>query len=51
VFTIIFFFPFDRVKLIIEEIEKEEAHLLEDLASMDRKFAEHYNVCVYDFPN
>jgi HAUS augmin-like complex subunit 4 len=44
VFTIIFFFPFDRVKLIIEEIEKEEAHLLEDLASMDRKFAEHYNV-------
>ena len=45
------FFPFDRVKLIIEEIEKEEAHLLEDLASMDRKFAEHYNVCVFDFPN
>ncbi|AQK67905.1 AUGMIN subunit 4 [Zea mays] len=39
-----FYFPFDRVKLIIEEIEKEEAHLLEDLASMDRKFAEHYNV-------
>nr|ACF78950.1 unknown [Zea mays] len=34
----------ERVKLIIEEIEKEEAHLLEDLASMDRKFAEHYNV-------
>jgi len=45
------FFPFDRVKLIIEEIEKEEAHLLEDLASMDRKFAEHYNVCVFDFPS
>ncbi|KAG8057919.1 hypothetical protein GUJ93_ZPchr0002g25836 [Zizania palustris] len=34
----------ERVKLIIEEIEKEEALLLEDLASMDRKFAEHYNV-------
>lgn len=41
-----FSFPFDRVKLITEEIEKEEAHLLDDLASMDRKFAEHYNVCV-----
>jgi HAUS augmin-like complex subunit 4 len=37
-------FPFGRVKLIIEEIEKEEALLLDDLASMDRKFAEHYNV-------
>ncbi|KAM0909794.1 hypothetical protein ACQ4PT_014585 [Festuca glaucescens] len=34
----------ERVKLIIEEIEKEESLLLEDLASMDRKFAEHYNV-------
>ncbi|KAK3155844.1 hypothetical protein QOZ80_2AG0099430 [Eleusine coracana subsp. coracana] len=34
----------ERVKLIIEEIEKEEALLLEDLSSMDRKFAEHYNV-------
>uniref|UniRef100_A0A0E0CDY9 Uncharacterized protein n=1 Tax=Oryza meridionalis TaxID=40149 RepID=A0A0E0CDY9_9ORYZ len=33
----------ERVKLIIEEIEKEEALLLDDLASMDRKFAEHYN--------
>lgn len=39
-------FPFGRVKLIIEEIEKEEALLLDDLASMDRKFAEHYNVRV-----
>ena len=39
-----FLFSFDRVKLIIEEIEKEESLLLEDLASMDRKFAEHYNV-------
>lgn len=35
----------NRVKLIIEEIEREEAVLLEDLNSMDRKFAEHYNVC------
>ncbi|XP_039134101.1 AUGMIN subunit 4 [Dioscorea cayenensis subsp. rotundata] len=34
----------ERVKLIIEEIEREEAVLLEDLNSMDRKFAEHYNV-------
>lgn len=34
----------ERVKLIIEEIEKEEAVLLDDLYSMDRKFAEHYNV-------
>ncbi|XP_074590432.1 AUGMIN subunit 4 isoform X1 [Curcuma longa] len=34
----------ERVKLIIEEIEREEAVLLEDLYSMDRKFAEHYNV-------
>ncbi|WOL13442.1 hypothetical protein Cni_G22211 [Canna indica] len=34
----------ERVKLIIEETEKEEAVLLEDLYSMDRKFAEHYNV-------
>ncbi|EMS60102.1 hypothetical protein TRIUR3_07799 [Triticum urartu] len=33
----------ERVKLIIEGIEKEESLLLEDLASMDRKFAEHYN--------
>ena len=39
-----FLFSFHRVKLIIEEIEKEESLLLEDLASMDRKFAEHYNV-------
>ncbi|KAJ0966741.1 hypothetical protein J5N97_023658 [Dioscorea zingiberensis] len=34
----------ERVKVIIEEIEREEAVLLEDLNSMDRKFAEHYNV-------
>ncbi|XP_020274602.1 AUGMIN subunit 4 isoform X1 [Asparagus officinalis] len=34
----------ERVKLIIEEVEREEAVLLEDLYSMDRKFAEHYNV-------
>ncbi|KAJ3693949.1 hypothetical protein LUZ60_009429 [Juncus effusus] len=34
----------ERVKLIIEEIEKEEASLLDDLSSMDRKFAEHYSV-------
>lgn len=33
-----------RIKLFIEEIEREEALLLEDLYSMDRKFAEHYNV-------
>jgi HAUS augmin-like complex subunit 4 len=30
--------------LIIEEIEKEEAALREDLYSADRKFAEYYNV-------
>lgn len=34
-----------RVKLIIEEIEREEAALREDLYSADRKFAEYYNVC------
>nr|CAD1840767.1 unnamed protein product [Ananas comosus var. bracteatus] len=34
----------ERVKFIIEAIEKEEALLLDDLSSMDRKFAEHYNV-------
>ncbi|XP_072976853.1 AUGMIN subunit 4 isoform X1 [Typha angustifolia] len=34
----------ERVKLIIEEIEKEEALLLDDLSSMDRKFSEHFNV-------
>ncbi|KAK8935402.1 hypothetical protein KSP39_PZI013215 [Platanthera zijinensis] len=34
----------ERVKLIIEEIEQDEALLLEDLYSMDRKFAEHFNV-------
>ncbi|KAF2314199.1 hypothetical protein GH714_024027 [Hevea brasiliensis] len=34
----------ERVKLIIEEIEREEAALQEDLYSADRKFAEYYNV-------
>jgi HAUS augmin-like complex subunit 4 len=30
--------------MIIDEIEKEEADLLDGLSSMDRKFNEHYNV-------
>ncbi|WCJ32930.1 AUGMIN subunit 4 [Euphorbia peplus] len=34
----------ERVKLIIEEIEREEAALREDLYSADRKFSEYYNV-------
>ncbi|BBG98970.1 hypothetical protein Prudu_008508 [Prunus dulcis] len=34
----------ERVKLIIEEMEREEAALREDLYSADRKFAEYYNV-------
>ncbi|GLT62078.1 hypothetical protein SLA2020_347430 [Shorea laevis] len=34
----------ERVKLMIEEIEREEAALREDLFSADRKFAEYYNV-------
>ncbi|KAG8492650.1 hypothetical protein CXB51_010108 [Gossypium anomalum] len=34
----------ERVKLIIEEIVREEAALREDLYSADRKFAEYYNV-------
>lgn len=34
----------ERVKLIIEEIEREETALREDLYSADRKFAEYYNV-------
>lgn len=34
----------NRVKLIIEEIEKEEAALRQELYSADRKFAEYYNV-------
>lgn len=38
-------FWFIRVKFIIEEIEREEAALREDLYSADRKFAEYYNVC------
>lgn len=43
----LFFLPdiVNRVKLIIEEIEREEAALREDLYSADRKFAEYYNVC------
>ncbi|GLT83551.1 hypothetical protein SLE2022_018340 [Rubroshorea leprosula] len=34
----------ERVKLMIEEIEREEAALREDLYSADRKFVEYYNV-------
>uniref|UniRef100_A0A9I9D4K4 AUGMIN subunit 4 n=1 Tax=Cucumis melo TaxID=3656 RepID=A0A9I9D4K4_CUCME len=34
----------NRVKLIIEEIEREEAALRQELYSADRKFAEYYNV-------
>ncbi|XP_076935133.1 AUGMIN subunit 4-like [Bidens hawaiensis] len=34
----------ERVKLIIEEIEREEGALRQDLYSADRKFAEYYNV-------
>lgn len=34
----------ERVKVKIEEIEREEATLREDLYSFDRKFAEYYNV-------
>ncbi|KAI3703831.1 hypothetical protein L1987_74026 [Smallanthus sonchifolius] len=34
----------ERVKLIIEEIEREEGALREDLYSAYRKFAEYYNV-------
>jgi HAUS augmin-like complex subunit 4 len=34
----------ERVKMIIEEIEREETALREDLYSADRKFAEYYNV-------
>ncbi|KAK1291246.1 hypothetical protein QJS10_CPB17g01318 [Acorus calamus] len=34
----------ERVKLIIEEIEREEAALQEDLYSADRKFGEYYGV-------
>lgn len=30
---------------MIEEIEREEEALKEDLYSADRKFAEYYNVC------
>lgn len=35
---------FVRVKLIVEEIEREEASLRGDLYAADRKFAEYYNV-------
>ncbi|CAK8565588.1 unnamed protein product [Lathyrus sativus] len=34
----------ERVKLLIEEIEREEAALRDDLYSADRKFAEYYSV-------
>ncbi|KAI5079671.1 hypothetical protein GOP47_0005150 [Adiantum capillus-veneris] len=34
----------ERIKAAIEEIELEEAALVEDLYSADRKFAEYYNV-------
>ncbi|CAI0437230.1 unnamed protein product [Linum tenue] len=34
----------ERVKLITEEIEREEGALREDLYSVDSKFAEYYNV-------
>ncbi|KAL5735924.1 hypothetical protein ACOSP7_030382 [Xanthoceras sorbifolium] len=34
----------ERVKMIIEEIEREEAALQEDLYSADAKFAEYYHV-------
>ncbi|KAL6570824.1 AUGMIN subunit 4 [Orobanche gracilis] len=34
----------ERVKLVIEEIEREELAWREDLYSSDRKFAEYYNV-------
>ncbi|RXH88625.1 hypothetical protein DVH24_000224 [Malus domestica] len=34
----------ERVKLIIEDMEREETALREDLYSADRKFAEYYNV-------
>ncbi|XP_071730219.1 AUGMIN subunit 4 isoform X2 [Rutidosis leptorrhynchoides] len=34
----------ERVKLIIEDIEREEGALREDLYSADRKFAEYYNI-------
>ncbi|KAK3027937.1 hypothetical protein RJ639_039404 [Escallonia herrerae] len=34
----------ERVKLITEEIEREETALREDLYSADRKFSEYYNV-------
>jgi len=34
----------ERFKSAVEEIEREEAALLEDLYSVDRKFVEYYNV-------
>ncbi|KAI4390089.1 hypothetical protein MLD38_002237 [Melastoma candidum] len=34
----------ERVKLIVEDIEREEAYLRDDLYAADRKFAEYYNV-------
>jgi len=37
------------VKLLIEDIEREEAALRDDIYSADRKFAEYYNVSAYEF--
>lgn len=34
----------ERIKSAVEEVEREEVALLEDLYSADRKFAEYYNV-------
>ncbi|CAK9146120.1 unnamed protein product [Ilex paraguariensis] len=41
----------ERVKLIIEDIEREETALQEDLYSVNRKFVEYYNVCVKQVEN
>lgn len=38
-----------RVKLAVEDIEAEEAALLEDLYAADRKFSEYYNVGDWTF--
>lgn len=38
------FVEYGRVKLAVEDIEGEEAALLEDLYAADRKFSEYYNV-------
>lgn len=49
IYIVYIFFCLIRVKFIIEEIEREEAALREDLYSADRKFAEYYNVCNKQF--